>query len=160
MDSQKLSLQFERNFLLSFHIKLRSYLSNGVNILCLNSRNTPANSPNMSQKQQFYHFNSLKNGLYDSNDSFYSHFTAFQVPRCAMASKSYGLDIRNIAKSSPRMTEKAILALFSDFSNTFPTIRTIFFVFLNQSRIDQKAETLRFFFNFLHYFPYDLSEIS
>ena len=103
---------------------------------------------------------SLKNGHYDSNDSFYSHFTAYQVPRCAMGSKSYGLDSRNIAKGIPGITEKAILTLFSVFSNTFPMIRTIFFVFLNPSSNDQKAETFGFFFNFLHYFPYDLSEIS
>ena len=50
---QKLSLQFERIFLLSFHIKLRSYLCNGVNIVLLNSRNTPKNSKNITQKQPF-----------------------------------------------------------------------------------------------------------
>ena len=157
MDSQKLSLQFERNFLLLFHIKLQSDLCINVNIVWLNSRNTPENSPKTAI---FDHFNSPENGHYDSNDSFYSHFTAYQVPGCAMGSKSYGLDSRNIAKGSPGMTEKAILALFSEFSKTFPTIQTSVFVFLNQSRNDQKAETFGFFLKFLHYFPYDLSEIS
>ena len=43
-----------------------------------------------------------------------------------MASKSYGWDVRNIAKISPKWPKTAIFRLFSLFSKTVRTIRTKF----------------------------------
>ena len=45
----------------------------------------------------------LKNCPYDLNEIFYSIFTLFQGPICAMASKLYGWDAKNMAKISPKM---------------------------------------------------------
>ena len=51
-------------------------------------------------------FKFLKNCLYDFHEILHSHFTPKGAPACAKASKSYGWDVRNIAKISPKMAKK------------------------------------------------------
>ena len=60
------------------------------------------------------------------NEIFYSHSTPYYGPICAMASKSYDWDVRNIAKFSPKMAKKkqSFFDFFSIFSQTVHTIRT------------------------------------
>ena len=72
----------------------------------------------------FYDF--PKNSPYDSKEFFYIHSTPYQNPICAMASKPYGWDARNIAKTSLKMAKKLPFFIFSIFSKTFHTIRTKF----------------------------------
>ena len=71
----------------------------------------------MAKKQSFFDFffDFLKNCPYDSNEIFYSHSTPYYGPICAMASKSYGWDVRNIAKISPKMAKKQ--PFFDFFTN-------------------------------------------
>ena len=71
-------------------------------------------------------FKFLKNCPYDFHEILHSHSTPKGAPACAKASKSYGWDVRNIAKISPKMAKKAIFRLFSIFSKTVHTIRTKF----------------------------------
>ena len=72
-------------------------------------------------------FKFLKNCPYDFHEILHSHSTPKGTPACAKASKSYGWDVRNIAKISPKMAKKtAIFRLFSIFSKTVHTIRTKF----------------------------------
>ena len=47
---------------------------------------------------------------------FYSHSSSYQRPICAMASKLYGWDVRNIAKISPKMAKKQLFFDFFQFS--------------------------------------------
>ena len=68
-------------------------------------------------------FKFLKNCPFDFHEFLHSHSTPKGAPACAKASKSYGWDVRNIAKISPKM---AIFRLFSLFSKTVHTIRTKF----------------------------------
>ena len=42
------------------------------------------------------------------------------APLCAMASKSYGWDVRNIAKINPKWPKPAIFRVFFDFLKTSP----------------------------------------
>ena len=51
-------------------------------------------------------FKFLKNCPYDFHEILHSHSTPKGAPACAMASKSYGWDVRNIAKISPKMAKK------------------------------------------------------
>ena len=51
-------------------------------------------------------FKFLKNCPYDFHEILHSHSTPKGAPACAMASKSYGWDVRNIAKISPKMVKK------------------------------------------------------
>ena len=66
-------------------------------------------------------FKFLKNCPYDSHEILHSHSTPKGAAACAKASKSYGWDVRNIAKISPKMAKKSH---FSIFSQTLHTIRT------------------------------------
>ena len=68
-------------------------------------------------------FKFLKNCQYDFHEILHSHSTPKGAPACAKASKSYGLDVRNIAKNGQKT---AIFRLFSIFSKTVHTIRTKF----------------------------------
>ena len=68
-------------------------------------------------------FDFLKNCLYDSNEIFYSHSTPYYGPLCAISLNSYGWDVRNIAKFSPKMAKK-VFSIFSIFSQTVHTVRT------------------------------------
>ena len=68
-------------------------------------------------------FKFLKNCPYNFHEILHSHSTPKGAPVCAKASKSYGLDVRNIAKKWPKT---AIFRLFSIFSKTVHTIRTKF----------------------------------
>ena len=72
-------------------------------------------------------FKFLKNCPYDFHEILHSHSTPKGAPACAKASKSYGLDVRNIAKISPKMAKKQrFFDFFSIFSKTVHTIRTKF----------------------------------
>ena len=59
-------------------------------------------------------FKFLKNCSYDFNEFLHSHSTPKGAPACAKASKSYGWDVRNIAKVCPKMAKKQ---KFLDFLN-------------------------------------------
>ena len=59
-------------------------------------------------------FKFLKNCPYDFHEILHSHSTPKGAPACAKASKSYGWDVRNIAKISPKMAKK--LSFFDFFS--------------------------------------------
>ena len=67
-------------------------------------------------------FKFLKNCPNDFHEFLHSHSTPKGAPACAKASKSYGWDVRNIAKIRPKMAKKN--SLFSIFSQTVLTIRT------------------------------------
>ena len=70
-------------------------------------------------------FKFLKNCPYDFHKILHSHSTPKGDPACAKASKSYSLDVRNIAKISPKMAKKQpFFDFFSIFSQTVHTIRT------------------------------------
>ena len=85
-------------------------------------RNIAKISPKMAIKQPFFDFfDFLKNCPYDSNENFYSYSTPYESPICAMASKSYGWDVRNIAKISPKMAKKTVIfRFFFDFLKNCP----------------------------------------
>ena len=51
-------------------------------------------------------FKFLKNCPYDFHKILDSHSTPKGAPGCAKASKSYGWDVRNIAKISPKLAKK------------------------------------------------------
>ena len=70
-------------------------------------------------------FKFLKNCSYDFHEILHSHSTPIGAPVCAKTSKSYGWDVRNIAKISPKMAKKQpFFDFFSLFSKTVHTIRT------------------------------------
>ena len=72
-------------------------------------------------------FEFLKNCPYDFHEILHSHSTPKGAPACVKASKSYGLDVRNTAKISPKMAKKhPFFDFFSVFSKTVHTIRTKF----------------------------------
>ena len=82
-------------------------------------------------------FKFLKNSPYDFHEILHSRYTPKGAPACAKASKSYGWDVRNIAKISPKKgQETAIFRLFPSFSKTVHTIRTKFStVILHHNRV-------------------------
>ena len=61
-------------------------------------------------------FKFLKNCPYDFHEILHSHSTPKGAPACAKASKSYGLDVRNIAKISPKVAKKQPFFDFFRFS--------------------------------------------
>ena len=61
-------------------------------------------------------FKFLKNCPYDFHEILHSHSTPKGAPACAKASKSYGWDVRNIAKISPKMAKKQPFFDFFQFS--------------------------------------------
>ena len=61
-------------------------------------------------------FKFLKNCSYDFHEILHSHSTPKGAPACAKASKSYGWDVRNIAKISPKMAKKQPFFEFFRFS--------------------------------------------
>ena len=117
--SQKLSIRFERIFLQLFYTILESYMCNGIKIVWLGVRNIAKCSPKMAKKQSFFDFffDFLKNCPYDSNEIFYSHSTPYYGPLCAISLNSYGWDVRNIAKFSPKMAKKTVIFRFFRFSH-------------------------------------------
>ena len=74
-------------------------------------RNIAKISPKMAKKQSFFDF--LKNCPYDWNEIFYSDSTPYYGPLCAISLNSYGWDVRNIAKFSPKMVKKTVIFRFS-----------------------------------------------
>ena len=77
-------------------------------------RNIAKISPKMAKKSHFsIFFDFLKNCPYDSNEIFYSHSTPYYGPLCAISLNSYGWDVRNIAKFSPKMAKKTVIFRFS-----------------------------------------------
>ena len=86
-------------------------------------RNIAKINPKMAKNQPFsFFFDFRENCPYDSNEIFYSHFTPYYGPLCAILLNLYGWDVRNIAKFSPKMAKKN--SHFSIFSKTVHTIRT------------------------------------
>ena len=61
-------------------------------------------------------FKFLKNCPYDFHEILHSHSTPKGAPACAKASKSYGWDVRNIAKISPKMAKNSLFSTFFRFS--------------------------------------------
>ena len=61
-------------------------------------------------------FKFLKNCPYDFHEILHSHSTPKGAPAYAKASKSYGLDVRNIAKISPKVAKKQPFFDFFRFS--------------------------------------------
>ena len=61
-------------------------------------------------------FKFLKHCPYDFHEILHSHSAPKGAPACAKASKSYGWDVRNIAKISPKMAKKQRLFDFFRFS--------------------------------------------
>ena len=61
-------------------------------------------------------FKFLKNCSYDFHEILHSHSTPKAAAACAKASKSYGWDVRNIAKISPKMAKKQPFFDFFRFS--------------------------------------------
>ena len=61
-------------------------------------------------------FKFLKNCPYDFHEILHSHSSPKGAPACAKASKSYGWDVRNIAKISPKMAKKQPFFDFFRFS--------------------------------------------
>ena len=61
-------------------------------------------------------FKFLKNCPYDFHEILHSHSTPKGAAACAKASKSYGWDVRNIAKISPKMAKKQPFFDFFRFS--------------------------------------------
>ena len=61
-------------------------------------------------------FKFLKNCPYDFHELLHSHSTPKGAPACAKASKWYDLDVRNIAKTSPKMAKKQSFFDFFRFS--------------------------------------------
>ena len=62
-------------------------------------------------------FQFLKNCPYDSKEIFYSRFTPYYGPLCAISLNSYGWDVRKTAKFSPKMAKKQS---FFDFLKNCP----------------------------------------
>ena len=59
-------------------------------------------------------FKFLKNCPYDSNEIFYSHSTPYYGLLCAISLNSYDWDVRNIAKTNPKM-DKTFFDIFRPF---------------------------------------------
>ena len=100
--SQKLSIRFERIFVQSFYTILWSCMCNFIKFVWLGCE---------KHSQKF-----LKNCPYDFHEILHSHSTPKGAPACAKASKSYGWDVRNIAKISPKMAKKQPFFDFFRFS--------------------------------------------
>ena len=64
-------------------------------------------------------FKFLKNCPYDFHKILHSHSTPEGASACAKASKSYGWDVRNIAKISPKMAKKSDFSIFFGFFFTW-----------------------------------------
>ena len=80
-------------------------------------------------------FKFLKNCHYDFHEILHSHSTPKGAPASAKASKSYGWDVRNIAKISSKMTKKQPLFDFFRFLGVGKNFRLLmqaccFFLFL------------------------------
>ena len=71
-------------------------------------------------------FKFLKNCPYEFHKNSHSHSTPRGAPACAMASKSYDWNVRDITKISPIMAKKLNFHFFSIFLRTVHTIRTKF----------------------------------
>ena len=109
--SQKLSIRFERNFLQSFYIIIESYMCNGIKIKSYgwDVRNIVKISPKMAKKQPFFDFFRFSQKLsirFERNflQSFYIIIESYMCNGIKI--KSYGWDVRNIVKISPKMAKK------------------------------------------------------
>ena len=65
-------------------------------------------------------FKFLKNCPYDFHEILHSHSTPKGAPACAKASKSYGWDVRNIAKINPKTVKKQPFFNLFDFRKNCP----------------------------------------
>ena len=67
----------------------------------------------------------LKNCSYDFYKIWHSHSTPKSAPVCTMASKSYGWDVRNIAKINTKMSKKPPILNFFRFSQTLYDLKEL-----------------------------------
>ena len=116
--SQKLSIRFERNFLQSFYTILESYMCNGIKIVWLGC-DKHSQKPKIAEKQSFFDlpFSQKLSKRFERNflQSFYTILESYMCNGI----KIVWLDVRNIAKTNPKMAKKtAIFRLFSSFSKT------------------------------------------
>ena len=105
---------------------------------CWDVRNIAKISPKMAKNNHFStFFEFLKSSPYDSNETFYSHSTPNYGFICAISSKSYGWDVRNIAEISPKMAKKQSFFDFFRFLGVGKNFRLLmqsccfFFVFFS-----------------------------
>ena len=88
-----------------------------MNSNCWDVRNIAKISPKVAKNVLFrFFFYVLKNGSYDWNEIFYSHSTPYYGCLCAFKMNSYGWDVRNIAKISPKMAKNSNFSIFFRFS--------------------------------------------
>ena len=131
-DSLENSVRFELNFLQPFYTIWGTYSCNDIKILFLGFEKQGLNWPRNSRLWTFSfiflktvvtirtkfstvvlnHIEVLSENPYASNEIFHSHFTLYGGQMCAMTSRPYGLDLRNIAKIDQ---EKTICDLFQFF---------------------------------------------
>ena len=98
-------------------------------------RNIAKISPKMVKNQSFLFFlDFLETCPYDLNAIFYSHSTPCYGPLCAISLNSYGQDVRNIAKISPKMAKKPA---FFDFLKNCPydSNKNLYIHFLHHSMV-------------------------
>ena len=108
------NFKFLKNWPYGFHEILHSHSTPKEAPVCAkvsksyswDLRNIAKISPKMAKKQPFFDFFRFSQKLsIRFKRNFYSCFTPYQSPLCAMALKSYGWDVRNIAKNSPKMAK-------------------------------------------------------
>ena len=71
-------------------------------------------------------FKFLKNCPYEFHEILHSHSTPKGAPACAMASKSYVWNVRNIAKNNPKWPRNSHFSTFLIIAKTVQTIRAKF----------------------------------
>ena len=91
-------------------------MCNGIKIVCLWGDKQPKLAINDQEMANWEILQFFLKTSRRSNEIFYSHFTPFLGPLCAMSSKPFDCDLTNIVKSSPKVTKKQpvlnILQLF------------------------------------------------
>ena len=108
------NFKFLKNCPYDFHEILQSFYTQrgpcvckGIKIVWLGCEKQPKLAQKWPKNSRFSTlFDFLKNCPYDSNEVFYSYSTPYYGPLCAISLNSYGWDVRNIAKFSPKMAKK------------------------------------------------------
>ena len=77
------------------------------------------------------------NGPYDFQKILHSHSTPKDSPACANAIKSYGWDVRNIAKINPEMAKKQPFFDFFDFRKncTYDSTKIFYSLFVHHNMV-------------------------
>ena len=92
-------------------------MCNGIKIVWLVCAKHSQNKPKNGQKPAIFRlFSIFSKTVHTIRTKFCSYSTPYSSPKCAMVSKSYGWDVRNIAKISPKMAKKQPFSDFSRFS--------------------------------------------